>query len=934
MLYNHRIVISKSIHILSLVLFLTAPSFGSFSNEEKELETYHLKSLDEVIDLIPYANLYVDDPPFQKPEEIIKNRFSPYSPLRLFENPVEKANKRYWINFRIKNSTQKKVDRASLFLGHFDRILVFTIKNGKPKLHQKLGEFYKSKINHLSKSNVYLPIKLEALEEVEYLIHISSGSHMFTGSNELVVNILPSDLVPSQAGSINKPLQKGLLYAGILFLIGVILLISISLSFYNKERRTVAFSLLCLSVLAYYLRDMESYFTQIIFWSNWDELSQRTEVMFRGFIAISFLLFTLFSFSFGKWRKTILKTSTLQICFTLFVGIWIYNKIAPYKSFTSLEVNLYLADIILSVLHSSFVLTLLWRSGEAGTMTYIGISYAGLFLNLSYPQLSAGFFSSNLMSLYGITFLIVCLVFIILKDLYGLKKHLIKESIRAENLEHLNETKTHLYTNITHELRTPLTIITGLSRKLKGNEQSKQLIINNSQNLLGLINKMLDLSKLESGMVTLETQTFELISYMRVLVDSFRSLANEKTISLNFYSDEEFMNVEYDKEKLKIIISNLITNAIKYTSEFGNVIVICKQPDQSTLQIIVKDNGIGIAKENIEQVFDRFYKIDQHKRSSNGIGLAIVKQLVRLMGGDISVKSKLKQGSQFILSLPYKPVDLIEEKTLSEKTMYKNAIENIGITQSQLPEGKEIEILVIEDNHDIRHYINLILKDNFKVKLVENGSLGIQYAKSTVPDLIITDIMMPGINGVEVCKALKSDTATSHIPVIMLTAKADNQSKLTGLDAGADVYLIKPFDENELLLKIANLISARERYQQHFGSDNVLPNNKSSENEFLKKVKQIIDQNLEDENFSMQELCKLVHLERSQLYRKINALTGTTPAKLIKQKRLARAHELINSNHWSISEIAFKCGFKDVSYFSRLFKEAYGKSPSQLISMK
>ena len=928
-----------------LLTFALVVNFYCLANssdwpQAKEKQTYEISSLDSIMDLMPYVSMYVDSPPFQQAEEVLDSTFSPYTLQHFKEDSRSEANKRYWIKFEVKNQDTINTLSAFIHCGSFDRVLSYTVKNNDPVEHQKAGVLYKSRIDQ-DRYPSLLSLDLKPKEQREFLIHISAGPNLFRGSNEIEARIVPPKFISQiETTTINNSLFKGLLFAGFLFMIGVLVLVSFFSSFYYKDARTITFLFLCIASLMYYLRDIETYFTQKIFWANWDEIVQKTEVLFRGFTGIGLLLFILFSFDLGKWRKTILKTTTLIICFTLFVGIWHFIKVDPYKSFSNLEFHLYLADILLSVIHGCFVLIILWRSGErysklhvVATLTCIIINYGGLFLNKSFPILSEGFFSTNLMALYGMSIFLCSLAMIMLHDVYGLKRHLIKESIRAENLEELNKTRNRLFTNITHELRTPLTIITGLSRKLTDNERSKKMIINNGQHLLHLTNQMLDLSKLESGAISVDNQNLELISFLRVLVDSYKSLANEKVISLNFYCELKQLSIKCDKEKIRQVISNLLTNAIKYTPEFGSVMVVCNQVNE-TIEISVEDNGMGIEQEKIDQIFNRFYKINEKTAASSGIGLSIVKELVRLIDGQIQVESVLHKGSVFTLTLPLVLSDQHETIITNDKKYYESAIEEIGINDSSTHDDVLYNILVIEDNQDIRYYIDLVLNDKYNMNLVARGAQGLKVAIEQTPDIIITDVMMPEMDGIEVCSKLKSNIRTSHIPVIMLTAKADQRSKLEGLGVGADVYLTKPFDEQELLVTIENLLSARKKYQQHYSSKKTLADMGNNESDFIKKIENIIEQNLSNENFTMSHLCELVHLERSQLYRKVKALTGTTPAKMIKQRRLDKAYKLLKSQKGPISEITYQCGFKDVSYFSKQFKDAYGKSPSQLLAAK
>jgi len=939
MLLNIFLRALKSMQIIALIL-ISYSAGNAFSNKsDTTFNTYEIRKLDTVIDLMTHIRLFVDKPPFQKVHEIIDSTFSPYTPQKFYENAADKANKRYWIKANFKNTT-KDIKRFYLHFIEIDRLHSYLISDqDQVSEHLKIGHAYKHYSSKINTRPCLLPIELKPGEDLKFMIHLSTANNVIRNKAELEANLIPQGL-EAQFHIPKNYFFKGILNIGILFIIAFLLVTSLILYLISKERATIAFTFLCFTTIMYYLRDAEIYFDQPIFWAIWPEMVQKTEVLFRGLITISFLIFTLTFFDLGKWRKLIILSSTCISLFALYAGIRIYFKIDALNHFTATDSFIYLIDLGLVMSNSLFVLFIVWKSKERnsklfvmGTISYLIISYSGLILGIIIPNIGKTFFSPSLLSLYGIFLFLLFMTYIITLDLYKARKHLETESIRADNLTQLNETRNKLFTNITHELRTPLTIITGLSKKLTDNEKSKKLLINNSEQLLHLTNQILDLSKLESGVIGLENEDLELISFIRVLVDSYKSMANEKLISLNFYSAKKQLLVQADKDKIRKVISNLITNAIKYTPEFGSVMVICEQLDK-TIKIAVEDNGKGIAQEKLDQIFNRFYKVDEKTVASTGVGLSIVKELVHLMNGQITTESTLHKGSTFTITLPLILSDQHELAIADDKISYDKAIQEIGIVDSISKGDDQPTILVIEDNQDIRYYIDLVLKDRYKVILVDRGAKGLKLANERTPDIIITDFMMPGMNGIAVCKKIKSNIATSHIPIIMLTAKADKASKLEGLGVGADAYLTKPFDEQELLLTIDNLLTAKKKYQQHYAANVPSVDTSDPENVFIHKIETIIEQHLSDENFTMSQLCELLHLERSQLYRKVKALTGTTPAKMIKERRLDKAHKLLKSQNGNITEITYQCGFKDVSYFSKQFKEAYGKSPSQLLAAK
>ena len=416
-----------------------------------------------------------------------------------------------------------------------------------------------------------------------------------------------------------------------------------------------------------------------------------------------------------------------------------------------------------------------------------------------------------------------------------LKAQLSYEQREAKRVKELDAVKTQLYTNITHEFRTPLTVILGMANNLikKPNENfdnGLNLIIRNGQSLLNLVNEMLDLSKLESGAISLQLINGDVINFLRYITESFHSHAESQGKGIHFLTEIESLNVVYDNEKLRQIFANLLSNAIKFTPEKGSIYITVIKGEQKgnrdgvNLTIKVKDTGIGIPEDQLNYIFDRFYQLDNsltRRTAGTGIGLAITKELVRLMHGEIFVKSPPEgafEGSEFTVILPLTLVSdadaclplntLVEQSTI---TAQSNGYTKETPLQS---EGRQL-ILLVEDNADVVAYTASCLTQ-YKLAVAKDGREGFEIAADLVPDLIITDVMMPFVDGFELVKRLRKDERTSHIPIIMLTAKANIESKLQGIKEGADAYLEKPFNEEELLLRISKLLEQRQRLQQYF----------------------------------------------------------------------------------------------------------------------
>lgn len=524
-----------------------------------------------------------------------------------------------------------------------------------------------------------------------------------------------------------------------------------------------------------------------------------------------------------------------------------------------------------------------------------------------------------------------------------------QEQKEAERLKELNNLKSRLYTNITHEFRTPLTVIMGINKQITENKDAKELIHRNSENLLQLVHQMLDLAKAEEGKLTLDLIQKEIIQYLRYLTESFLSAAETKNIRLNFYTEVEEVLMDYDEVKIQHIVQNLLSNAIKFTPEYGKIIFHTKTvkiEGKGYLQLKVKDSGIGISKKDLPHIFDRFYQSDNsstRKVGGTGIGLALIQELVTLMQGKINVQSTLDKGSEFTIQLPISRKSVLNNITANSKAPENNSmvstsnIESTDILERELvtPKTKQPLLLIIEDNEDVLTYIQSCLKDNYIIQIARNGEEGIQKALEIVPDIIISDVMMPYKDGFEVTQTLKEDLTTSHIPIILLTARATQESKLKGLKRGADAYLIKPFDKEELETRLEKLIELRKRLQTHYAQSDFFPTTNTSkvadtETLFLKQLYEVINENLAQEDFSVPQIAQKMNMSQVQVYRKLKALTSKTPSQYIRSIRMKKAMNLLNTTELNISEIAYTLGFSDPNYFSRTFQQFFGKTPSSI----
>jgi DNA-binding response OmpR family regulator len=440
---------------------------------------------------------------------------------------------------------------------------------------------------------------------------------------------------------------------------------------------------------------------------------------------------------------------------------------------------------------------------------------------------------------------------------------------------------------------------------------------------------------------------------IRVITSSFTTLAEKKDIRYVTKFSPEELETYFDPDKLDKILTNLLSNAFKYTPSGGSVSVTVTVKDEKPrrsnitgaenwLNISVHDTGKGIPEEDLPRIFDRFYQVggtDDPERIGTGIGLALTRELVNLLKGEIHAESKLDHGTHISLSIPLGLSHLSEkEYTVAEAEPMAAVIlsddhEKAGILEEAADEmGDAPIVLVVEDSEDIRRHIRDHLGE-FNVLEAANGQAGLEKALEILPDLVISDIRMPKMDGIELCRRLKEDERTSHVPVIMLTAKSGVESRLEGLQTGADDYLTKPFNSRELKLRVKNLVSQREKLREKYRKEFLLEPAavmvESADEKFLKRTRDIIETQLSDPDFSVEELGREVALSRMQLFRKIKNLTDQSPSEYIRNLRLKRAAQLIKSDYGNLAEITYEVGFNHPSYFAKCFKELYGVAPSE-----
>lgn len=520
-----------------------------------------------------------------------------------------------------------------------------------------------------------------------------------------------------------------------------------------------------------------------------------------------------------------------------------------------------------------------------------------------------------------------------------------------ERISKLEAFKSRFFTNLTHELRTPLTIISGMATEISEDPkrwaaEGSEVISRNAGNLLNLINQILALSKIESGSLPIHMVQGDIVSYLGYVVDAFRGHALAKRIKLHFLAEEAEVIMDYDQEKYMTILSNLLSNAIKFTPEEGNVyvsLVFRDMGEDSVFELTVRDTGIGIPPDELEHIFERFYQAQNELTGSGigtGIGLSLVYELVKMLEGEIHVRSAQEKGTTFTISFP------LRKETVNPGTpvMKEDIRSNINFLMPSLPHHNIVkadeviddkpDLLIIEDNADVLKYLQVCLSDYYRITTCMDGQRGIDKAIEMVPDLILSDVLMPVRDGLAVCRELKHHPITNHIPIVLLSAMVDPESRLAGLESGADVYLVKPFEKKELRMLLHNLIERRHalhaRYSYPGTTSSISdPIQVAPEDPFISKARTVVLEHLDETEFSVMHLYRAVLLSRTQLHKKLKALTGMSATHFIRHIRLSEAKKLLKNQDLNITEIAYQVGFSDPNYFTRCYGEEFGESPSE-----
>lgn len=557
--------------------------------------------------------------------------------------------------------------------------------------------------------------------------------------------------------------------------------------------------------------------------------------------------------------------------------------------------------------------------------------------------------------------LIAALIFFGVKiriDRVSMKNQLALERLARQREHELSESKTQFFTNVSHEFRTPLSLILMPLESLVSSHEVPTSVkervntaYKNANKMMWLVNELMDFNKIESGKLKLNPRHGDLVEFITNVASLFSDVADKRNITFSVRTEPTSLKGWFDRDKLERMLVNVLSNAFKFTADGGNITVIINSKvtygsqtmPLRSLELMVVDNGIGISSEEIPRIFDKFYQAKSASKVNNpgtGIGLSLTKALVELHRGTITVESLPGKETKFIITLPIDSTAYDVEVGMPKDVVYTQdepLTQSRHFAEAEASSKDQCEILVVEDNEELREYIAAELGQEFKVWQARNGQEGASIALEKTPDLIVSDILMSQKTGIELCREMKSNIKTSHIPFILLTARATVEDQITGIESGADVYITKPFSVRFLLTHVRNLIDSRQKLYSHFSQDVYLLPSKVASNEidqaFLQRAVDYIVDHIQDAQLGVDSIAELFNLSRVQVYRKIKALTGKTAVEFIRTIRLKQALKLMETKQHTLSEIAYLTGFNSASYFTRSFKEEYGKAPSEYLGM-
>ncbi len=841
-----------------------------------------------------------------------------------------------WCKMQVSNESTSIKNQLLHFCLDADSVSMYIVAASGLFVELKSGAHMIAADKFIPVRHSYLPLTLNPGETRMLIFRVvySEGE----GSNHIShINLFDeSEVLHSVVGN----LSWLSFYAGIMLLFFVISLVMFGLF---RERVFLYFAALMLSFSLYF-----AYSNGLIqsFWM----FPFKGILSFFGFYTVSAIVLSLHYFvdAYVSMRVRIPVFSKILFGLTLLTALF------PYLS------RIFTSDpYIISNAHNYFLL--IWI-----ILTICGIIYltikkdeAAKILLISIGMLFLGT-TGYVISLFNLTppsvwymrsFQIGTVIFSGIL-FYNLFIKVRKIRTEKQQLTELDQLKTRFFANISHEFRTPLTLMLGPLQQVietidnPAQKRMLEMAQRNAQLQLQLVNQLLDLTRLDAGKMQLKSTEINIIPLLKAIIGAYESLAQQKNIAVQMEFPAVELNVYFDPDHLEKIMYNLLSNAFKFTGEGGKIEIQLKL-NSSHFEISVTDSGIGIPKDRLSFVFDRFFQVEPGnltERSGTGIGLALVKELVELNHGKISAESEQGEWTKMSMSFPLgkahlNPGEIFDASMHAERSSPLIPIpENMIFIEDEAEPSETLSrILIIEDNPDLRMFISQKLRNQFQILEAEDGEKGIKAAIDHTPDLIITDVMMPKKSGYEVCDTLKNDLRTSHIPIIMLTAKASRDEKLEGLRMGADDYLLKPFDAEELELRVSNLIQLRKQLRERFATSISLKPEEVTANSidqtFLEDALAIVERNMSNESFNVDMLASELSMSKPNLNRKLRALVNQSSNQFIQTLRLQRAADLLKNQSGTVSEIAFQTGFSSTAYFIKCFKDHFGETPGNYLKL-
>ena len=916
--------------------------------------------VEEPINLAEYVSIIVDTTRQLTNEQLLlSSEPRTQTPLIAFafEEKYTRGKYAYWLRYRITNELAAPI-QVGIDLGVFDSVQTYVYAHDTLVHKAYCGTRVAiAEIDGTAQRvTTYFRTTLAAGQSYLFLSRIT---------NEIEINRKFSPLIVPPLAHESRVLSRFTALFSLQSAFLAILLIVFLINFFqfavNKEPAYLYYSLYVLVIMLFFSRDF--YCTSPIALLDISPICRNS--LLSPLVTANLILYALFVISFLETkRKQPLLHQTLLIsivsCLVYFLVERVINHWNPYlawKLYGYFKIVILITNLAVifmvtriknplsffvlsgtSILLLSAIITALLSFRPVHFVDYLDVTYIPQYLGIVLELL---LFSIGMGYKTKLTE-------------YERRKATAELSLKQLEVEHEKElwsVRANFYTQITHEFRTPLTVILGMTDAVRSVVKDQfadhihrplDLIKRSGKNLLQLVNEMLDLAKVESGNMALHPINANIVPYIKYLCESLQSLANESGITLTVYAEVDEIVMDFDAQKVQTIVSNLVSNAIKFTEADGQVIVHLNRvvkDQQEILFIRVKDSGSGIPEEVIPHIFDLFYQVDSSSscpRRGSGVGLALTKEFVDLMGGTIRVRSTLGEGSEFTVWTPVtQQASPVGDVPLPEVPSWEVAHPDSSLA-APLPDCRaELPLaLIIEDNSDVAYYIRTCLQQKYRVMLAMDGFTGLEIAYEHIPDVIICDVMMPGIDGFQVCATLKTDDRTDHIPIVILTARVTHQDRLTGLSHGADAYLTKPFSKAELFTRLDQLVLLRKKMLTRLGKENhgQLQHQKEArpEAKFVRRAIKIIQEDIDNHELSARLLAHRLHLSESQIYRKLKAVTGKSTALFIRSVRLQKAKELVQTTDKTMAEVAYAVGFNDPSWFSRAFKEEFGSTPSAI----